>query len=153
MKQIRSKVFETNSSSSHSLTVAPAEVVDFSTFISKEQAQGGVLVVEFGEFGWEKDYHYDFTTKLSYLLTDIKCSTGSNDISQTSQFAVVSDLLQEKLGVTLQVTGNGYIDHQSVGTAVYLVNNKQELSDFLFGSNSCVETGNDNDYDYYDYDD
>lgn len=147
MKQIRSKVFETNSSSSHSLTVAPAEVVDFSTFISKDQAKEGVLVVEYGEFGWEKDYHYDFRTKLSYLLTDIKCSTGSDDISGTSQFAVVQELIKEKLGVSLEVSGDGYIDHQSVGTAVYLVDDTQELSNFLFGSSSYVETGNDNDYD------
>lgn len=152
MRQIRSKVFETNSSSSHSLTVVAAEVLDFSTYISKEQAQSGVLVIEYGEFGWEKEYHYDFTTKLSYLLTDIKCLTRADDITQTQQFQEVNALIKEKLGVSLEVEGDGYIDHQSVGTAVSILPDKEKLSNFLFGPNSYVETGNDNEYDDYDYD-
>ena len=66
-RQIRRSVFETNSSSMHSLTVTPNGKM--SNLVVDEYENK--VITEFGEFGWGYDSYCDATTKLSYLMTMI----------------------------------------------------------------------------------
>lgn len=62
MKTIRRQVFETNSSSMHSISISKGDTLEFPKYIT----------MRFGEFGWEEETYYDETTKLSYVLTSIQ---------------------------------------------------------------------------------
>lgn len=76
MKQIRRGVFETNSSSTHSVTV------DHSKGLSPNYlyvSDDGYVHAEFGEFGWEVWDYTDQETRLSYLLTMARCLNGCNE--------------------------------------------------------------------------
>ena len=71
MKQIRKSLFETNSSSTHSISIAnPFDkecfANDLNTFVNPDD---NYLHVEFGEFGWGYEKYNDCYTKLQYLLT------------------------------------------------------------------------------------
>lgn len=84
MINIRKNVFETNSSSSHSLVYTINEVgsdlkintpdidynVDLYNFYG-DNPQKGILGICFGSYGWDGDPCSNFRTKLSYLLTQI----------------------------------------------------------------------------------
>lgn len=59
MKQVRKSVFETNSSSTHSLLISGRDEYDYE--IS--------AVLEYGEYGWGFDTLVTPTTKAEYLLT------------------------------------------------------------------------------------
>lgn len=59
MKQVRKSVFETNSSSTHSLVISGEDEYDYE--ISS--------VLEYGEYGWGFDVLMTPTTKAEYLLT------------------------------------------------------------------------------------
>ena len=65
MKIVRNKVFETNSSSTHSITV-PLQKDD-----NDIQLKGLVVTVPLGEFGWEYGIYNDITSRLSYIYTAI----------------------------------------------------------------------------------
>lgn len=82
MIKIRKNVFETNSSSSHSLvytvdsrtgeTDKPETTEDINLFdFYGDDPENGILGVQFGEFGWNGDPCSTFRTKLSYILTQI----------------------------------------------------------------------------------
>ena len=64
-RQIRRKVFETNSSSMHSLTVEKLGVTEY---LHVDEVENKVIV-NYGEFGWGYDEYTDPETKLSYLIT------------------------------------------------------------------------------------
>ena len=61
MKNIRKSVFETNSSSTHSICIAK----DVEVELPKK------LDLEFGEFGWECDRLDSLHSKSSYLYTAV----------------------------------------------------------------------------------
>ena len=65
MKIVRNKVFETNSSSTHSITV-PLQKDD-----NNIQLKGLVITIPLGEFGWEYGIYNDITSRLSYIYTAI----------------------------------------------------------------------------------
>lgn len=66
-RQVRRNVFETNSSSMHSLSIAKRGVTEY---LHVDECTNKV-VTEFGEFGWGYDEYNDPETKLSYLVTMI----------------------------------------------------------------------------------
>jgi hypothetical protein len=65
-KVIRKGVFETNSSSTHSITIADSGKLQNTLPITD-----GKIFVTCEEFGWEQEVHTDAYTKLSYLKTNI----------------------------------------------------------------------------------
>lgn len=152
----RHNVFETNSSSTHSLTIRN------NTAIIKPDLDPSVsqLVVYPGEFGWEVITFSDIETKLSYLYTDILNYLPDNIKDWAMQHLV--DCIKNNLGVDLVFEKNlntdpffsyenGYIDHQSVGLTldnIWFVNDDNQtqtaLFDFLFRQGSVLETDNDN---------
>lgn len=63
MKTIRNNVFETNSSSTHTIVIPRNQK-------QKERNNPQVLVATLGEYGWEYETYYDL---LSYIYTAICC--------------------------------------------------------------------------------
>lgn len=136
MKQIRQNVFETNSSSTHSICISKKPV----------SADGHFIRFHIGEYGWE----LDCVGTADYLYTAILCMEDSENLLR--KLKVILDRHQ----ITYEFEepnysdsgwlNNGYIDH-SYETRDFIdgvLNNEDMLMRCLFGD-SCVYTGNDND--------
>lgn len=89
MLQIRKKVFETNSSSTHSFTYDTTGKELTNEELKEKFEQGtnnvflleGNLIINLGEFGWEWETLKNPDEKISYILTMIKTNILDNDIS------------------------------------------------------------------------
>lgn len=152
-KQIRKNVFETNSSSSHSLTMSASDVV--TPPFSKQILRDGVMPVSVGEYGWEYFRYYTVENKVSYLLTQITSGslpTSRNNETLTAElreqhekFDMLCKVVKAHTGVDIEVQpGSGYVDHDSEGVGMNLFQSEDVLHKFLF-SDSYIETSNDND--------
>jgi hypothetical protein len=133
-KIIRTGVFETNSSSSHSLSVADANqdfVID-----TIYPDQNGVITVHDQQFGWEWMKYNDAMTKLAYLFQDQGAMHGD----------LIKEAVMEQTGAddVVFIEEDGYIDHDSVGTTSQVVGSKDQIKNFVFNKNSWLFTGNDN---------
>ena len=150
MKKIRNAVFETNSSSTHSISVSELnsdELMDNVMFMNGDDN----VVVEPGEFGWEQEVYNDSATKASYMLTYVKNYCGDKEEEFES---MLKDVIKEQIGcddVIFNESGDqyykyGYIDHQSSGNNAYhfVFENKETLRQFIFNKESILETDNDN---------
>ena len=70
--QKRIGVFETNSSSSHSISLDTRDINNLKCSLPVDNIDGEkVVTMECGEFGWGPEQFNDAYTKLSYLLTYI----------------------------------------------------------------------------------
>jgi len=135
-KLIRESVFETNSSSAHSISLGRDTGKAFVLDTIYPNSEGEITIYG-GEFGWEFDRHNDARTKASYAL-----SSG-----------ISTDLLRE---IIIEQTGaesvsfwpgDGYVDHESVGVCPH---DYDSLRDFIFNKNSWLFTGNDNSVEPFD---
>jgi len=150
MKKIRNAVFETNSSSSHSISVSDVNSDELMDNVMVMDENDNV-VVEPGEFGWEEEVYNDSVTKASYMLTYIKNYCGDRE----SEFEeMLKDVIKEQTGcndVIFNESGDkyynyGYIDHQSSSNDQlhWVFENKETLRQFIFNRESILETDNDN---------
>ena len=152
-QQVRKSVFETNSSSSHSLTLAKGDLVGQP--FSSEVLRIGTLMLEKGEFGWGWRRFYETDEKVQYLFTQL----FRDDIPQGDAAAVTAELrgseprfdmlcrvIKDHTGLEVQVVpgSEGYVDHESVSVGMELFRSENDLKQFLFSPESCIETGNDN---------
>jgi hypothetical protein len=139
-KIIRSGVFETNSSSSHSISVADKTKEFVLDTIYPDQ--NGVITLTGGEFGWDWFKHNDALTKANYAAVSTLYSESLTDTlievikEQTGAEEVVFDFGQD-----YSHPNWSYIDHDSVGTCP---KDKDELRNFIFNKNSWLFGGNDN---------
>lgn len=85
MRTIRRNVFETNSSSVHSISINSKYVPDYDPFLEEDRIDGIVVddyenrvLCHFGEFGWEEVTYTTEMSKLSYLLTMAAMTEGDN---------------------------------------------------------------------------
>lgn len=132
---IRKSVFETNSSSSHSISMSSEDKQFLLDTIYPDQF--GRVYVRGGEYGWEWERYNDAETKLSYAFQDdvplellekvVKDQTGATEV-----------IFDEKS------KADGYIDHSSVGTAHSVCVDEESTKNFIFNKNSWLFTGNDN---------
>jgi hypothetical protein len=139
MKTIRSNAFETNSSSTHSITIDRANYPNLQ--VPK------VMTIEGANFGWEHVRFNDFYTKASYFWT----------------LALYSDVVKERMlrlsaehgfDLVWPRTNNGwstetYIDHGSEHYADWIQSNPEldtdaGLWEFLTSESSWIMLGNDN---------
>lgn len=155
----RDAVFETNSSSTHSLSLSE----DFSNMVesplSDYQIKQGIVTISSGEYGWEVETYTDWLTKASYLYTDamIGCdsSIDPNDEffrNENIKLSILCKAIKEYTGVDVFFEKSsdkyypfGYIDHQSVGECGQVWD--EDVSGvirFLFSIDSVLETSNDN---------
>ena len=147
-RQVRKSVFETNSSSTHSICISKMPVdIDTSSIVG----------FEIGEYGWEhrcvnaKNYLYTaiMSFDVSYeLLKKLTDTLDKNDIKYYLGEAKIHK--SEYSGKSYAYLDNGYIDHyeetrEFVDT---VLDDEDMLMRVIFG-NSYVYTGNDNgDADY-----
>lgn len=137
MITIRKGVFETNSSSTHSICIAAN--VDL---IIPESVH-----FEFGEFGWEEDRLDTMSEKASYLYTGLYGTGREDDFER-----VIEWLTQSGIEVTRQEKTNddifeyGYVDHAHdlKDFLDSVLDDKDRLFRYLFSPFSFIVTGNDN---------
>jgi hypothetical protein len=150
MKQIRQGVFETNSSSTHSVTIYGSDHIVYPKYIP---------VIEFGEFGWEQNLYPDYTDKLSYVITMLATRYGIDkleDFLELKEFRWLKEAVESHCGQVLEVKVQdtdwsplGYVDHQSNDVLDdFLVPEELEFKvkvlDFVFNEKYAFETDNDN---------
>jgi hypothetical protein len=131
-KLIRKSVWETNSSSCHSVAMATEDkqfVLD--TIYPDDE---GVITVRGEEFGWQWDRSNDAHTKLSYAYLD-----GVDE-------DLLREVVMEQTGATEVVFSKdeGYIDHDSYGTVSSKLHSSEDVRNFVFNKNSWLFLGNDN---------
>ena len=154
-RQIRTNVFETNSSSTHAICIAKdgyklKDHIDFHT----------------GEYGWECNEYGDLDNKASYLITAIlsmkkenadekleqlKSILDANEITYTIPELDVKSWKYDGKTYRYYDIGYDYIDHAGELTSWLddLLSDADKLLRYLFG-NSIIITGNDNDDGYRD---
>lgn len=149
----RAGVFETNSSSSHSLTIDSSVLL--ANPLPKEIERSGVIELSIGDFGWEWYRYYSFKNKLAYLLADIMGSAYEGNTYDTRDGSLLDAhpraeslcrFVKDFTGCDIAVYQQSYsgVDHQSQGRSLYLHDNEEKLKDLLLGAESFIETGNDN---------
>lgn len=160
MFQIRKNVFETNSSSTHSISYNPNSKLEKSEL---EVDADGYIHTELGEFGWQIRDYTDQKSRLSYLVTMLAEMSGNrcwclsaSDLEQTIQeinddigFKDISEEIAAYTGakgLILDIS-EGYIDHQSVefSTMSDFLDDCccSSVINFVFGD-TVVHTDNDN---------
>ena len=151
MKLIRNSVFETNSSSCHSISVGKSDVYE------------GVTPDEFNEikldpieFGWYEEEFDTPKSRMSYVFIYLRDWVRNEDkvvgMWETFNRVVKEHTGADKVYIQIRDSGygdykiEGYIDHQSVESndLDYLFDNDATLKSFLFDSTSYILTDNDN---------
>lgn len=147
IKLVRRSVFETNSSSCHSISLSSGDVYD-----SISPNEYGVIVVGSGEFGWQEETYSDPEARLNYAYIYAMDWSGEK---KEDFLSTLKEVVKEHTGATDVVHHKtnskwgydyGYIDHQSVESQDlhYLFEDLALLKNFIFGSDSYIETDNDN---------
>lgn len=141
MKKIRQQVFETNSSSCHSITISNTGNL-FQTLYPDDN---GNIVLYGDEFGWGVETHNDVATKASYLVTHLKTVSDHNE----EMFVKVIKEHTGAKNVIIEPNGDkffpyGYIDHQSEGEANRAFKSEMTLFQYLFNPNSELHIDHDN---------
>ena len=133
MKNVRNSVFETNSSSSHSIHISKEVTVYDNSLVPNSN---GVVYITGGQFGWEYEEYDDAITKATY------CATPGSGLSHK----LLTEALEKHTGakeVVIDISKDDYIDHQSCG----LLNELKTVEDvinFIFNPNCILTTDNDN---------
>jgi hypothetical protein len=130
-QNIRHGVFETNSSSTHSICIPKQDNLEFPDSVT----------FWVGEFGWELETLNTMEDKASYLYTGLIYNHRHEDIVR------MREILEEK-GIKVILRGySGYIDHGSELKEFLndIMSNEDKLLRFLFSPLAFIITGNDND--------
>lgn len=151
MKQIRLGVFETNSSSTHSVTINGGDNIITPKFLS---------TIHFGEYGWDEAIYVSVEDKLSYVITLIGELEGiPEDLDAfltCKHYVWLKEMVFEHCGLELRIGPSsdtysllGYVDHQSLDTLEDFwsddeVEFKTKMKDFIFNEKYGFETDNDN---------
>ena len=141
MKTIRHGVFETNSSSSHSISISRLTDGIYDTI---PPDKNGIIKLSGGQYGWEWETYSLSIDKANYAATFAKDSK--------EQLNILAEVIKDHTGARKVKYDFGtddycaYIDHQSAATetSAEFFNSKKSLKDFLFNPKSYVRTGNDN---------
>lgn len=159
MIKIRKGTFETNSSSTHSVSIhSKKPILQSSELIVEDD---GYIHVNFDEFGWGLYSYFDQYTKLSYAVTLIGTSERFNkyfseEISDEEvesfynlkEFKELSDSIASYTGAKgIKVDSfKGYIDHQSLTSLdIFLSeNNLDNIIDFIFSDDVELLIDDDN---------
>lgn len=151
MRSIRRNVFETNSSSTHSLCIFNDSKPNYELYKHKE------LVVRTGKYGWSVEIYNDLSDKLSYLFTHLMAKYEENtcfeEILKNNKYMQIIKNLLEKHNIKIEWKKSGskyfnysYIDHNYEwdNQLKNLIENTKLLEKFLFNDENFITTGNDN---------
>lgn len=164
--QIRHSVFETNSSSSHSLTIAPGELLDFG--LDRKTLRRGEIeaVIHANGYGWAYQRYYTPESKIGYLLFQavggqlpeevLGLDAGADHLEafrkkRSNAVDTIIEIVREATGCDIRLTRDTadtrygyYVDHQSSYVGLELLDDRDRLLKLIFGDGSYIETGNDN---------
>ena len=162
MKKIRRYIFETNSSSSHSLAFSKKNR-GYSYELPVDE--DGVLTIPFGEFGWGPDVLKTPIDKLSYYVTDnymdgIDADKDWEDVveelKEKDWVRELIDMIKTNCPYVKEVTFEksdsydpfGYVDHQSCGTS-----HEDDISaeELIFSNDVIIIIDNNNSCHFDDY--
>lgn len=142
---IRSNIFETNSSSVHSMVYKSLELSECQLPINRKT---GNIIGHFDTFDCVFDYD-DQDMKLAYILTCLYYQEGMDveRVKESWDFRELEEMLQEYTGCAgLEISdyGDPYIDHQSVPEG-YGGNNlfrydKDSMKNFIFNDNIVLHS-------------
>lgn len=156
MKQkIRNKIFETNSSSIHSIVIGNNGEDVYSNLPEKVVFQGG-------QFGWEHEVYTDTESKASYLFTSLLYTDTPYEYMENIKKFLSKWGIEAEFDEIVMVKysddsfsyktkeGYSYVDHgyENRDLVKQLCEDETFLMNYLFSDASYVETSNDND----DYD-
>lgn len=135
-KQIRYGVFETNSSSTHSISIGNFED-KLLNFIQKPDYEynedtgefedttvyDGNIHVTFGEFGWQEDTYNDVYTKLIYALTMVIETEGGHynrgkiksieDYYESEGFKAIEKLVRKHCHCGIVIEDSNIVFHET----------------------------------------
>lgn len=150
MRKIRAKVFESNSSSVHSLTFSN-EGQEKNRLPMKD----GYIITDYGQFGREYNVYYNQASKLSYLVTLIYFAFETDyedcdEIYQSRYFALLDDAVCKYTGakgIRILAKEEPYIDHQSFPEwgCIDFINmyDENEIINFIFNKYVGLKTYSD----------
>lgn len=139
---VRHGVFETNSSSCHSISIS--DTCDkYETLYPDDE---GVFTFTWGEYGWGYETYHDAESKANYVATMCK---EFGEVSEENDDQELRDLLEsvitEHTGISkfMYDLEDAYIDHQSVDRDMYIWS-REDMKNFIFNPNSELDIDNDN---------
>ena len=156
-KVIRRSIFETNSSSVHSISVS-------NTAKLSEYPEGNedTIIITPGEYGWDGDDVAGFVEKVRYLMTmildyeyewneenhtlipdNMKLDLLKSDVNWQKICGVVREHKHKELVPYIPEGCRFYVDHQSCMSLNAFLG-KMSLEEFLFNPAVVVEIDNDN---------
>ena len=133
MITIRHSIFETNSSSVHVLVIPK----DAKIIIPN------VVYLHRNEYGWSDGNEFDTLSYFYQACVD----RGTDEVLKLVEYLKrkgVEEIHCREIGSTVP-NFSGFIDHSEEIPLDYLFSNENLLDRFIFGSESFVEIGNDND--------
>ena len=140
MKTVRHNTYETNSSSTHSITIDTANY--------KNVQIPKTMTIPLGEFGWEYTKFNDFLTKASYFWTLGLYDADVNDrmIRLAADNGLDLEFKRDNDG------GYSYVDHGTEHYSDWVKKNPELLTDeglwsFLINESCWIILGNDNSID------
>lgn len=155
MLQIRQSVFETNSSSSHSIVVQKyGSVKPTGTSSDFAEFEDGILTLHQGNgFHWGWDVLTNWLDRFAYTMAEFgEDENTAQDILERVKRRIDADDVEIHLHDPWWANGEevpdfGSIDHQSQGTLMHFLSEKgiDEL-DFIFDDRYIVIIDNDNNY-------
>lgn len=145
-KQIRTGVFETNSSSVHAICIPK----DRTYTVPNRRC----IYFGDGEFGWSFELLETVEQKAAYLnqAIDIYYCYHGNKSPEEIRLEITEMLSTYDIDVMFKKSCDGYIDHsENLGDFLSVVlNDADTLFTYLFG-NSFIVVGNNNDDELYEY--
>lgn len=135
MINIRRNVFETNSSSSHSISICQDSNGVLDTIACDPD---GTITIRGGWFGREWEAYNDPMVKASYCLSDCK--------GFESQQNMLREVIQEHTGckeVIFVVDDDSYVGHNTTGCTNVAFDDKENLKSLLFNPRSFIFSGSD----------
>lgn len=143
MIQIREGIFETNSSSTHSISLGDGFEMSIDTSWCPDR--DGVIKVDGHEFGWDQETYNEAEYKVSYAWIIVR--DWSED-EKEKRHELLDAVIMAQTGATevWYEPKEGYIDHQSVDCDQmgWLFEDVDTLRNFIFNRDSWLETDNDN---------
>jgi hypothetical protein len=132
MTKVRQGIFETNSSSSHSLSIGNLEAGD--DIVDSDNCE--TIILGTGEFGWEWEDYDSWLDKADYLsILMVQYSNGHID-------NLLNAIRRKYPNVEITISDSGYIDHGCDYWEDWM-DDEDQIFIFLFG-NGGISTGNDN---------
>lgn len=144
--KIRTKVFETNSSSSHSFSAEKKLNLDYEVVIPNED---GVIVIEKDFYGREVKSYNEFYRKASYIASGMHIPVDWKKSKENNydEWRVIENIILEYTGasevVLIEDGWHSGIDHESYDNHLKFLKSAPSLKDALFSPECWIFTSND----------